>query len=321
MFELTLNSTVAIGVLVIVGYCLSSWRILGKGFENIFSDYVFYVALPVEIFLTILKSAHDHSATISAYTQAYCVGIGFLWLVIFCIYKLILKKTTIEVGLNFIALGQTNTAFLAVPIFISVLGSSALVIPIIVVQSIVLTTLSVFIIELSSLSKSAIWKCRLVRSVLIAVKNPLVISALAGYAASRLDALSRVDSGLFIFQSMAMIANTAAPLALLALGASFHVGDIKTALMAGRNEIILGITIKNLVHPIISFVVGRYFFALTDLSLFAIVLISSMPSPKNTFIFAQAYRVSVQKFNLILLGTTAASFLIVNVICIIFQYG
>ncbi|WP_072405942.1 AEC family transporter [Pseudomonas sp. NFACC04-2] len=117
-----------------------------------------------------------------------------------------------------------------------------------------------------------------------------------------------IDTDFFIIEGMEVIAKTAAPIALIALGASFYAGRIASTLKNNCNEVAMGVLIKNFLHPAISFGVGQYFFGLSGLLLFALILISAMPSPKNTFIFAQIYGVSVQKFNLILLATTGVSF-------------
>lgn len=315
MLAASLNATLPIFGLILLGFILSSSRILERGAEIAFSNYVFYVALPIEIFLTTLKSSHALGSGTSDYLQAYGAGIFMLWILIFILYKIALKKSTVEIGLNLVAIGQTNTAFLAAPIFILVLGDSKLVMPIIMFQSVVLTTISVLVMESSTFSKSESMISFLKKASTIIIKNPLIISALAGALASQFEPLHHVDADYFIFKIMSLIANTAAPIALMALGISFCAGPAGASLKDDRNEIITGVLVKNLIHPAISFVVGRYFFELTDLMLFALVLISAMPSPKNTFIFAQAYGVPVQKYNLILLTTTATSFFTINVAC------
>ena len=313
MLMLSLNSTLTIFVLILLGCLLSFAGLMRRGADEMLSDYVFYVALPVEIFLTTLKSDYTPDVNVNTYVQAYGLGIFVLWVSIFIIYKLCLKKSLVEVGLNFIAVGQTNTAFLAVPIFILLLGDSALVVPIIILQSVVLTSVAIFVMEVSSFSKAGSLGAFLKKALVVIFKNPLIISALAGSLISQVKLSYMIDTDFFIVESMEMIAATAAPIALIALGASFYAGRVASTLKSDCHEIVLGVFIKSFLHPAISFVVGYYFFGLSGLLLFALILISAMPSPKNTFIFAQAYSVSVQKFNLILLATTGVSFFVVNV--------
>lgn len=315
MLTESLNTTLPIFGLIFFGYILSLTRILTRGTEDTFTNYVFHVAIPVEIFLTTLSSGGPLDSDTSDYLKAYGAGILILWVVIFTLYKLVLKKSTVEIGLNFVAIGQTNTAFLAAPIFILVLGDSKLVIPVIIFQTVILTSISVLIMEASFFSKSESMISFLKKASTIIIKNPLIVSALAGTLIAQFEFSHHGDTDFFVFKIMNLIANTAAPIALLALGISFHTGSAGASLKRDRNEIITGVLVKNFIHPAISFVVGRYLFGLTDLLLFALVLISAMPSPKNTFIFAQAYGVSVQKFNLILLATTGTSFLTINVAC------
>lgn len=318
MLASSLNATLSIFGLIFSGYIFSSANIMRRGAGEVFSDYVFYIALPVEIFLTTSRANDIAGAGLGGYIQAYGVGIAVLWMLIFVVYRLVLKKDVVEIGLNLIAIGQTNTAFLAAPIFILVLGDAALVIPIIIFQSVVLTSLSVFVMEVPCFSKNKSVSGFLKKSLFIIIKNPLILSALIGFLISRFNFSHAVDAGFFIIEGMDMIAKTAAPIALIALGASFYSGREQLALQCDRNEVVLGVLIKNVIHPAISFVVGKYLFGLPDLTLFALVLISAMPSPKNTFIFAQIYGLSVQKFNLILVATTGASFFVVNVACYFF---
>ncbi|MBV4498408.1 AEC family transporter [Pseudomonas sp. SWRI12] len=313
MLMLSLSSTLSIFVLILLGCLLSFAGLVRRGADEVLSDYVFYVALPVEIFLTTLRSDYTPDVNVDAYVQAYGLGIFVLWIMIYVIYKVCLKKSLVEVGLNFIAVGQTNTAFLAVPIFILLLGDSALVVPIIIFQSVVLTSISVFVMEVSSFSQIGSLSAFLKKTLLVVFKNPLIISALTGSLISQIKLPHMIDTDFFIIESMDMIADTAAPIALIALGASFYAGRVTSTMRNDCNEIVLGVFIKNFLHPAISFVVGQYIFGLSGLLLFSLILISAMPSPKNTFIFAQAYGVSVQKFNLVLLATTCVSFFVVNV--------
>lgn len=314
----SLNATLSIFGLILLGYVLSSLNIVRRNFDEVFSDYVFYVALPVEIFLTTSRASYMTSSSMMSYMQAYCLGIAVLWILIFILYRVILKKAVTELGLSLIAVGQTNTAFLAAPIFMLVLGDVALVIPVIVFQSVVLTSISVLVMEAPSFSEDKSLGQFLKKALLLIIKNPLIVSALAGFLISHFKVLHMVDADFFIVEGMGMIAKTAAPIALIALGGSFYAGRKQLTLQYERNEVVLGVLIKNIMHPAISFIVGKYIFWLPDLTLFALVLISAMPSPKNTFIFAQIYGVSVQKFNLILVATTGASFFVVNVACYFF---
>lgn len=318
MLMLSLNSTLSIFGLILLGFLLSLAGLMRRGADEVLSDYVFYLALPVEIFLTTLKSNYTSGVNVSAYVQAYGVGVSILWVVIFIVYRIFLRKSLVEVGLNLIAIGQTNTAFLAVPIFILLLGDSALVVPIIVFQSVILTAVAIFVMEVSSFSKAGSLGAFLKKALWVVFKNPLITSALTGSLISQVKLPHLIDTDFFIIEGMEVIAKTAAPIALIALGASFYAGRVTSTLKNNCNELAMGVLIKNFLHPAISFGVGQYFFGLSGLLLFSLILISAMPSPKNTFIFAQIYGVSVQKFNLILLATTGVSFFVVNVACYFF---
>jgi predicted permease len=50
MLMLSLNSTLSIFGLILLGFLLSLAGLMRRGADEVLSDYVFYLALPVEIF-------------------------------------------------------------------------------------------------------------------------------------------------------------------------------------------------------------------------------------------------------------------------------
>ncbi len=309
---LSVNATLSVFLVIVIGYIFARIGFMQRCFSEVFSDYVFYVALPVEIFLATSASRYTDTLEMSRYLQSYACSIFLLWGVIAFIYKVFFETRVAEIGLSFIAIGQTNTAFLAAPIFILLFGDSSLVAPIIFFQSAMLTSLALMAIEKPAGEYFPLFSS--LRKILLnSIKNPLIISALIGFAVSKV-APSFSGSENFITQTLQMIANTAAPIALLALGASCYGDRIGKPSRKEVYEIVSGIIIKSIFHPVLSFVVGKYIFCLPSPLLLAVVLISAMPSPKNTFILARIYDFSVHKFNIILIGTTAVSFFSINLI-------
>ncbi|WP_248768387.1 AEC family transporter [Pseudomonas sp. MWU12-2345] len=315
MLTLSIHSTLSVFCLIITGYILARTKLIKSHFPEIFSEYVFYVALPVEIFLATSAADDANTPEISSYLQSYALSILLLWILIVLVYKSVFNTKISEIGFNFIAIGQTNTAFLAAPIFILLFGNSSLVAPIIFFQSAILTSLAILTIEAPS--NKYVFQLPSLRNIIsTSIKNPLILSALLGFILSKVSP-SFAQNETFITHTLQMIANTAAPIALLALGASCYGDQVQKINRKETYEIISGIFIKSVAHPALSFFIGKYIFNLSTPLLLAVVLISAMPSPKNTFILAKTYNFSAQKFNIILIGTTAISFFSINLIAFI----
>ncbi len=316
MLTLSINATLSVFFLIIIGYTCARTKIIQGRFSEVFSEYVFYLALPVEIFLATSTVDYTASPEILAYLKSYALSILLLWSLIVIVHKKIFNTETPEIGFNLIAIGQTNTAFLAAPIFILLFGNSSLVAPVILFQSTLLTSLALLTIESTSSQHTSLLPT-LRKAIFNSVKNPLILSSLVGFIVSQI-APSFAASESFTIHMLQMIANTTAPIALLALGASCHGDKIKKTSQKETYEIVSGIIIKSVVHPLLSLIIGKYIFNLSENLLFAVVLISAMPSPKNTFILAKTYCFNARKFNIILIGTTAISFLSINLIAFIF---
>ncbi|UZE26989.1 AEC family transporter [Pseudomonas asplenii] len=316
MLTLSMNATLSVFFLIIAGYIFAKAGFMQRRFSEVFSDYVFYIALPVEIFLATSSSGRTGALEISHYLQSYALSIVMLWGIVALIYKYFFAFGVAEIGFNFIAIGQTNTAFLAAPIFILLFGDSSLVAPIIFFQSAILTSLAVMVIEYP-VGAYVSFSFSLKKILLNSIKNPLIISALVGFAISRVTP-SFYSSENFFTHTLQMIAHTAAPMALLALGASCYGERIGEMSRKEVYEILSGVMIKSIAHPILSFIIGKYVFHLSPTLLLAVVLISAMPSPKNTFILAKSYNFNVQKFNIILIGSTGVSFFSINLIAFLF---
>ena len=304
----SISTTTSIFSLIVIGYALS--KLTKRNYSNTLSDYVFYLALPLEILLATSRVQTEEMYTISGFLYSYILGILAFWCILVPFYTNIYQKKRQELGLILIAVGQTNTAYLAIPIFILMFGSPTLIIPIIVFQSLILTTICITMMQPQATSTPYKFKNILRSAAKTAIKNPLIPSAFLGLALAILK-IPVPDSG-SLGRTIELIATTAAPIALLALGASFNEEKKSSDTKSDYSEVTVGIAFKVFLHPIIAFFIGKYFFSLDGKLLLALVVVSAMPSPKNTFILAKAFNLAPIKYNLILLGSTLFSFIAIN---------
>src|SRR5690606_459696 len=141
-----------------------------------------YLALPLEILLATSKIQIEEMHTKSDFLYSYLLGIFVFWMILIPFYRKVYKKKRQELGLILIAVGQTNTAYLAIPIFILMFGSPSLIIPIIVFQSLILTTICIMMMQPQTTPISYNLKNILSLIVKTSIKNPLIPSAFLGLA-------------------------------------------------------------------------------------------------------------------------------------------
>ena len=77
----------------------------------------------------------------------------------------------------------------------------------------------------------------------------------------------------FVIENIRLIAQTAMPIALIALGASFVENESSKFNNSEIREIICGVILKNFAQPIFAFIIGKYLFHLSNTLLFGVTLI------------------------------------------------
>ncbi|AEF42016.1 AEC family transporter [Hoyosella subflava] len=268
---------------IIVGYLLGRSGVLGSGGEQAISRLVFLVATPALLFTTL--SDADLSVILS---PTLAVGAGSAVLVglsYFAISRWWLRRQIPECTVGALASSYVNAVNLGLPIAVYVLGDAALVAPILLFQVLVLAPIALTVLEVST-SRAAAGPTRSLFKVVIApLKNPILIGAAAGLTISLLD----VTIPMVIQQPITLVAGISVPGALIAFGLSMHG---KRALQRGvspRRDVALAAAFKTIVQPIVAFAIGSYVFGLEGHALFSVVVLATLPTAQNVFVFASWY--------------------------------
>ncbi len=124
-------------------------------------------------------------------------------------------------------------------------------------------------------------------TILQVLKNPILLGAAAGVAASA----TGFELPRFIFEPIDMIGATAVPGALLAFGISLKDGWALP--VRGTRSQLSYITVGKLVlQPVIAWAIGGPLLGYTGIDLFAIVVTSALPTAQNVYIYSMQYRQS-----------------------------
>ena len=277
--QAALSITIPFFALIFLGTWLRRRLFLDALATSALSRFAFYVVMPPLVYLTIARQPvtdilnpgfviRYEIATILLFVLAYPLG---------KILKLDLKQTGI-LGLNS---AYSNYGYIGVPLAILAFGDeAALALALILfADTVVLLTMTVLYVVLGEDDGNA-WKS-LRKIPLTLAKNPLLLAAVLGMLTSA-SSLQLPEALLLFLQ---MLANAAAPVALVALGATLSLGVMNDS----KTDIALISIVKLIIHPIL---VAGLFLLWPGQSLVWIqtaILCACLPIAANVFVLSEHY--------------------------------
>ncbi|MFJ3723270.1 AEC family transporter [Streptomyces sp. NPDC090045] len=262
------------------GVVLARRKIVPAEASKVFSDYAFLFAVPCYLFGNIYASdlaALFNWRAIGGYAGSAALAVGAV--TVAAVVHGIREPRV--VALRVMAGVQVNTAYFAVPVFITVFGTAAPIFPILLFQVCVLSLVVIALMELGRAGPDSGGPARrLARAVGASLTTPVVLACNAGIL---LNLLSVKVPGV-VLDGAAFVGDSASPVALFALG--LHLRGTT------REELAL-VGFKCLAFPLLTWVVCGMLFGVRGEWLAYLVLIAAMPTPQNLFIFAQRYDVGV----------------------------
>ncbi|MEU3312393.1 AEC family transporter [Streptomyces sp. NPDC006662] len=250
-----------------------------------FSDYAFLFAVPCYLFGNI------YTADLGALFDWRAIG-GYASAAALAVLAVALGSAAYgvreprAVALRVMAGVQVNTAYFAVPVFITVFGTAAPIFPVLLFQVCVLSLVVIALMELGRAGAGGPGT-RLVRALTASLATPLV---LACNGAILLNLLS-VHLPKVLLDGAAFVGDSASPVALFALG--LHLGGTGLDIRGTSREEAALIAFKCLAFPLLAWAVCAGLFGIRGPWLAYLVLIAAMPTPQNLFIFAQRYDIGV----------------------------
>ncbi|MFN3233881.1 MAG: AEC family transporter [Gammaproteobacteria bacterium] len=299
-------------LIVLSGYISALCGFLPEESNDMFTRFIFFVAMPGQLFLDFSQTPISDTINLS-YIGSFALSVLIIGGVTFLYARYFLKESLAESALSVMGAAQVNTAYFAIPLFILVFNNSAPVIPILIFQVTILTTIILLMIE-HEIKKQKRKKYLLIDILVIAIKNPIIIASIIGLICSFFS----IQAPEIINKFFTLLGSTAAPLALFALGQSLNY-DLRRITKKNYIELfMLGLS-KLIIHPLVAFIIGRYIFKLSHFWLASLIIMAAMPSPKNMFIFSVKYKLNTKKAASIVASTTLMSFVTLNLIMILFK--
>lgn len=235
----SLNSTMPLFFLMVLGYLLHRKNFLTDDFVATANKFVFNVTLPVQLFRDL--ATMDVRASFDAKYVLFCAGVTLSSiLVIWVLAKLLLKDKHI-VGEFVQACYRSSAAILGAAFIQNIYGTSGMSglmilgsVPLYNIFAVLILTL-----ESPSLDAKSGMKEKLVKSLKGIVTNPILLGIAAGFVWS----LLRLPMPTMVNKTLSSLAGITSPLALMAIGAGFKgrkaLGYIKPTIVATVTKLLI----------------------------------------------------------------------------------
>jgi len=266
-----------IGVVILIGYVVGRAGVLGEHAPFVLSRIVFFVLSPALLF-TVLADADIHQL-FSSMLAVSAISAVLACLLFAGIALLVFRRKIPEAVIGSVSSGYVNANNIGIPVAVYVLGNTAYSAPVILLQLLVLTPITLTILDITTSGKASIG-----RIISRPLTNPLIIGSALGVVVSA-TGIELPDA---VVEPFRIVGAAAVPLVLIAFGMSLH-GQKLLAPGSGRRDILLASTIKLAVMPLIAWVFGRFVFGLEHDQLFAAVVLAGLPTAQNIFVYAQRY--------------------------------
>lgn len=186
-------------------------------------------------------------------------------------------------ALNSLYLNSNN---IGLPIATYILGNPALVAPILVMQQAVFTPIALTALDVTTTGKTSVK-----RILAQPLHQPLLIGSLGGIAVSAFTSMTgHYPIPKFIYDPIYMIGQAAVPMILMAFGMSLH-GTKPLQNKTNRSANIVVTILKNVVMPLIAFLISYFIMGFRGKVLYACVVLAALPAGQNVYNYAARYNV------------------------------
>ncbi len=236
-----------------IGYALLRIGFISERFKSELSKFVFYIALPVLLFINISK------ADLFISFIGKLIGLSILTVsVIFFLCLLVVLHLNVQndkQGPFVQGSYRCNLAYIGIPITLSVFGADIL--PAVgLFIAFVAPVFNVFAVLSLTLPRHALKEVgginKIGREI---ITNPIILSCIAGIIASLIGhSFGGVRYPTFLEKSLVFITQTTVPLALICVGASLKIGKIDNLAI-----IVTASLIKLVIMPLLGFTILTVF--------------------------------------------------------------
>ncbi|UZX04992.1 AEC family transporter [Arthrobacter sp. CDRTa11] len=275
-----LSGFFVVWVIILVGWFVGRRRLLGENGRQVLSGLTFFVASPALLFETLGKARLQEVFAEPLLVTAVAAFASAM--VFFAIIKFWLRRPLPEALMSSMAASLVNSANLGIPIAVYVLGDASYVAPLLIFQLAFFSPLFLMILDASTSSHRA----TPLSFVVMILKNPMIVGSALGLVVAgtgwQVPAL--------VMEPIHLIGGAAIPAMLIAFGMSLNGSRPLQAVGGRRLDTLLASGFKLLVQPGIAYLFAKFALGMEGHALFAVVVISALPTAQNVFVAASRYK-------------------------------
>ena len=273
-----LTGFVVVGVAIVVGYILGRIDLLGAHARPVLSRLTFFVLAPFLLFVVLSEA--DVRSLFSALLPVSAATAVVIMVIYLVIARWVWHRGVGETLIGALSAGQVNSNNIGIPLSLYLLGSAAYPAPVILLQLLIFTPISMTILE-SIVSGRA----SLLRSIRRTISNPIVIGSATGTVVSVLG----IELPAMVRDPAELIANACVPIILISYGISLHGQRVLGASSGRRRDVILASALKLVAMPMVAWLLATFVFQLSSADILIIVVLAALPTAQNVFNYSQRY--------------------------------
>jgi malonate transporter len=275
----SLTGFVVVGVAILVGWILGRINLLGEHARPVLARLTFFVLSPFLLFVVLAQA--DVRTLFSALLPVSAIAAVAIIGVYAVVARFAWRRSVGETVIGALSAGQVNSNNIGIPLSLYLLGSAAYPAPVILLQLLVFTPITMAILDAVTSGRSTLW-----RSIVRTATNPIVLGSALGAIVS----VSGLELPPVVMDPAVLIANACVPILLISYGISLH-GQRVLAPSGRRGDVVLATALKLIAMPVIAWVVAEFVFGLGAQDVLIVVVLAALPTAQNVFNFSQRYDV------------------------------
>lgn len=276
----TLTGFAVVAFAIAVGWFIGRIDLLGEHARHVLGRLIFFVLSPFLLFSVL---AHANAAMLfSSLLPVSAIAAVAVIVAYALIARLVWKRSVGETVIGALSSGQVNSNNIGIPLSIYLLGSAAYPAPVILMQLLILTPVSLTILDAVSSDTVSVR-----RTLLRTATNPIIIGSLLGTLVS----VFGIPVPPIVMDPIQLIADAAVPVLLISYGLSLH-GQRVLGTTGHRRDVILASALKLVAMPLIAWAAAEFLFGLPAEQVLIVVVLAALPTAQNVFNYSQRYDVA-----------------------------
>lgn len=275
----TLTGFVVVGVAIALGWILGRIDLLGPHARHVLSRLTFFVLSPFLLFVVLAQA--DVHTLFSALLPVSAIAAVAVSIVYAVVARFVWRRGVAETLIGTLSAGQVNSNNIGIPLSLYLLGSAAYPAPVILLQLLVFTPVTMAIFEAVTSGQR-----RAIPILRRTVTNPIVVGSVLGVLVS----LSGIRLPPIALDPLQLIADACVPVLLISYGISLH-GQRILGPSGRRRDILLASALKLAAMPLVAWVVAAFVFHLSPHDVLIVTVLAALPTAQNVFNYAQRFDV------------------------------